>query len=287
MRAEPNIVVEPLGWPMDGLKNPPWHVNRVRLVAASSASSLWRYCEPRELASIVVYPRKEGPLCDFKHDSRGRIRVGLNVKPNRYDQLAFQFAHEFCHVMAIHSRAGQRHDARHSNHWLEESLCETASLFALRKMTNEWVQHTEFSTWETGDGKPYPPSHQAYAQTRIDSAILRLPSEQDFQPWFEGRQQFLRDHPIVTVDIEKDKPTWDELREDYTVIASRLLPLFEANPENWEALSYLNLTPHRDNKPLAEHLADWQAVCPDRLKSFIQDLERLFLPLVVEVDDVV
>ena len=81
--------------------------------------------------------------------------------------------------------------------------------------------------------------------------------------------------------------TRDELREDYTVIASRLLPLLEANPENWEALSYLNLTPHRDNKPLAEHLADWQAVCPDRLKSFIQDLERLFLPLVVEVDDVV
>jgi hypothetical protein len=278
MSAEPNIVVEPLGWPMDGLKNPPWHVNRVRLVASSSASSLWRFCEPRNLAPIVVYPRKEGPLCDFKHDSRGRARVGLNVKPNRYDQLAFQFAHEFCHVMAIHSRVGQRHDVRHSNHWLEESLCETASLFALRKMTSEWEQHSEFSTWETGDGKPYSPSHQVYAQKRIDSALLRLPSEQGFQPWFEGRHQFLRDHPIA---IEKDKQIEAELREDYTVIATRLLPLLEANPENWEAISFLNLTQHKDGKLLAEHLEGWKAVCPEKYRQFVGSIERTFVPSAV------
>lgn len=281
MSAELNIVVEPLGWPMEGLRNPPWHVNRVRLVAASSARSLWRFCEPRNLAPIVVYPRKEGPLCEFKHDSRGRARVGLNVKPNRYDQLAFQFAHEFCHVMAIHSRVGQRHDVSHSNHWLEESLCETASLFALRKMTNEWEQHSDFSTWKTGDGRPYSSSHQVYAQKRIDSALARLPSEQDFDPWFKEKEQFMRDHPI---SIENDKGTRDRLREDFTVIASRLLPLLEANPENWEALSYLNLTPHHINKPLADHLEDWKAVCPDRLKPFIEDLKRLFMPPLTTVE---
>lgn len=93
----------------------------------------------------------------------------------------------------------------------------------------------------------------------------------------------MRDHPIA---LERDEKTKDGLRADYMVMASRLLPLLEANPENWEALSHLNLTPHRDNKPLAEHLADWKAVCPDRLKSFMQDLERLFLPPVVEADDV-
>lgn len=91
----------------------------------------------------------------------------------------------------------------------------------------------------------------------------------------------MRDHPIA---IENDKGTRDRLREDFTVIASRLLPLLEANPENWEALSYLNLTPHRNNKALADHLEDWKAVCPDRLNPFIEDLKRLFMPPLTTVE---
>jgi len=192
-----------------------------------------------------------------------------------YDKMAFQFAHEFCHVIAIHSRKGQLHDAIHCNHWLEESLCETASLFALRKMTIDWEKHSEFSTWENGDGKLYSPSHRVYAQKRIDSALLRLPIEQDFQVWFEKRHQFLRSHPIA---IEKDKQIEAELREDYTAIATRLLPLLEASPENWEAISYLNLTTHRADKSLSDHLTDWKAACSERCRPLVLELERLFLP---------
>jgi hypothetical protein len=207
----------------------------------------------------------------------------LHTSPNSYAQQAYQFAHEFCHAVAIHSREGQRHDAKHANHWLEESFCEAASLFSLRRMAEEWPTHKEFSKWTTNDGKAYAASLNSYAQGQLDKAHAKLPLNKDFQEWFEGEEKFMRDHPIATVDIEKDKPTWDKLREDYTVIASRLLPLLEAVPESWEALSYLNLTSHRDSKTLAEHLADWKAVCPDRLKPFVEDLERLFLPPIIKV----
>ena len=225
MSAGVNIVVDPLKWPLKGLTNPPFHLKRLRLVAASASEQLWRYCEPRDLAQIVVYSRKEGPLCNFARDSKGRVRVGLKAEPNDaalgvaslvrtgaaanqpaksgsrlndYSKMAFQFAHEFCHVIAVHSREGQRHDNRHPNHWLEESLCETASLFALRKMAVEWPQHPEYGRWTTGEGKPYAPSLQTDAQNRIDSALLQVAFEEDFQAWFDRREPFLRDPPSLS-----------------------------------------------------------------------------------------
>ena len=282
MNDELSVVIDPMGWPMRGLINPQWHLNRMKLVARSAGSLLWKHCEVRPLPQIVVYPRKDWPHCDFELDSKGRIRIGLHTSLNSYAQQAYQFAHEFCHTIANHSREGQRHDARHANHWLEESFCEAASLFALRRMTEEWQAHKEFAAWTTADKKPYAPSLLAYAQDQINKANALLPLDQDFRTWFESQEQFMRGHPVA---IEKDKKTKDALRENYTAIASRLLPLLEARHENWEALSYLNLTPHGDNKPLAEHLADWKVACPERLKPFIEDLERLFLPSVTKVQD--
>ena len=94
-------------------------------------------------------------------------------------------------------------------------------------------------------------------------------------PNFERREPFLRDHPIA---IEKDERVEKQLRDDYTVIATRLLPLLEVNPESWEAVSFLNLTPHQDNKPLVEHLDEWKSACPAQHRPFVASLEHLFLP---------
>lgn len=275
MNDEPSVVLEPIGWPMKGLNDPQWHLNRMRLVARSAGGQLWKYCEARPLAQIVVYPRERGPRCDFERDAKGRIRIGLNIRPLGYAQQAYQFAHEFCHVVANHSRDGQWHDATHANHWLEECFCEAASLFSLRRMAEVWQTHKKFSKWMTDKGDAYASSLHSYAQDQIDKSCANLPLNRDFREWFEGKEQFMRDNPIVLEDNEKTK---DRLRENYSVIAFRLLLLIEANPTNWDALSYFNQTRYQDNKPLVEHLADWEAACPDKFKSFVNDLERLFLP---------
>lgn len=279
MSSEVSVVIDPFGWPAPMTRGSQININPMRLVASSAARQIWRHCQPRPFREMVVYPRKDCPHCDFNRDSKDRIRIGLHTSLSLYSQQAFQFAHEFCHAIAGHSREGQRHDARHANHWLEECLCEVASLFSLRRMSEEWPNHKEFSKWTTGD-KPYAPSLYSYAQDRIDEALAKLPLNQDFRIWFESQEQFMRDHPV---GLEKDEKTKEELRDDYTVIASRILPLLEAHPENWEAVSYLNLTPHRDNKTLTDHLADWKTSCPERFRPFIEELERMFLPLAIKV----
>ena len=278
MSGEPSVVVEPIGWPVPAQGSSRPNVNPLRMVTSSAAGQIWRHCDDRPLPQIVIYPRNQGPHCDFKRDTKDRVRVGLKTALNLYAQQAYQFAHEFCHVIANHSRENQRHDAEHANDWIEECFCEVASLFALRRMAEEWPQHKSFWSWTTAAGEKFAPELHAYAQKQIEKALVRLPLDQDLLGWLESREQFMRDHPVA---IEKDKQIEAELREDYTVIATRLLPLLEANPENWEAISFLNLTQHKDGKLLAEHFEDWKAVCPEKYRQFVGSIERTFVPSAV------
>jgi hypothetical protein len=64
------------------------------------------------------------------------------------------------------------------------------------------------------------------------------------------------------------------VRELNNVVASRLLPVFEADPSGWEAVSYLNLGRRGAAKDLslAEHLADWREACPARHRPFVTRL---------------
>ena len=106
----------------------------------SVGSQLWRYCPRTQLNGLDVYHRTDHPQINFKLTSAGRIAIGLATQDTYWAQYSFQFAHEFCHALANYSN-NQRQvipSTKNANLWLEESLCETASLFALRAMSREW-----------------------------------------------------------------------------------------------------------------------------------------------------
>src|SRR5207248_5516848 len=67
--------------------------------------------------------------------SLGQFVVRLNVRGNLWARLAFQFAHEYCHVIADPTTW----DRERRFAWIEEALCETGSLFALRSMARGWI----------------------------------------------------------------------------------------------------------------------------------------------------
>ena len=233
----------------------------IRAVIQSAAGELWRYCPHTQLPAIDVYHRADHPQTDFEYMSSGRIAIGLATQDTHWAQYSFQFAHEFCHALANYSSTSSRRLVRyprHANLWLEESLCETASLFTLRAMGRSWQTDPPHPAW-----REYAVWLNSYANERLALARNRLPPGTQFSIWFRENQSVLRQNPSP--------------RSRNTIIATQLLPIFEADPRGWEALAFLNSASINPQSSLAQHLAQWRSRCPQRLRSFVTKVESVFL----------
>jgi hypothetical protein len=233
----------------------------ITAVLQSAGSQLWRYCPRTQLNGLDVYHRTDHPQIDFKLTSAGRIAIGLATQDTYWAQYSFQFAHEFCHALANYSN-NQRQvipSTRNANLWLEESLCETASLFTLRAMSREWQNSPPFPAWRN-----YAPWLNAYVERRLALPEHHLPAGTPFPVWLRSNQSALRQN--------------SDLRDRNTIIATRLLPLFEAEPRGWETLTFLNRGSNA-SRSLAQHLADWRSQCPKNLRPFLVKLSSIFGPL--------
>ena len=225
----------------------------------STAFEVWRYCRRTQLGGIDVYHRTDHPQTDFKRAPDGRIAIGLAAQDTHWAQYSFQFAHEFCHTLANFSNRPQRlvRYPPKANFWLEESLCETASLFTLRAMSRSWRTAPPYPGW-----KNYAPWFNDYAQQRITLPEHQLPAGKPFSNWFSEHHSELRRNSAM--------------RDWNTIIAVQLLPLFEAEPRAWEAVTFLNQGPLGANESLAQHLAAWRSRCPEDLRPFVRKLAAVF-----------
>lgn len=228
-------------------------------VLQSAGSEIWRHCQRTQLDGIDVYHRADHPQIDFKRTPSGRISIGLSSRDTYWSQYSFQFAHEFCHALANFSNNPRRliRYPRSANLWLEESLCETASLFVLRAMNRSWRTAPPYPAWEG-----YAPSFNAYAEERLALPEHHLPVGMTFLVWFRENQSALREN--------------SDLRDRNTIVAIQLLPIFEAEPRGWEAVTFLNRGSADPNKSLAQHFAEWRSLCPSDLRPFVMRLAVVF-----------
>ena len=231
----------------------------IAAVLRSAGSELFRYCPHTQLGGIDVYYRAEHPEIDSKRKPDGRIAMALSARDTHWAQYAFQFAHEFCHALANYADSSRQSipDTPNANLWLEESLCETASLFTLRAMSRAWQVSPPYPAFRT-----YAPWLADYAQQRAALPEHRLPAGISFSDWFRQRQ------PPLRKDAER--------RDWNAIIAAQLLPIFEAEPAGWEAVTYLNRDASNGQESLAEHFAHWRANCPDGLRPFVSKVARVF-----------
>ena len=232
----------------------------ITAVLQSVAGELCRYWPRTQIPRIEVYHRTDHPQTDSIRAAGNRIAIGLTARDNHWAQYSFQFAHEFCHALANYSNSSRPlvRYPRHANLWLEESLCETASLFALRAMGRSWQTDPPHSAW-----REYAVWLNSYANERLAMAKNRLPPGTQFSIWFRENQSLLRHSPTE--------------RSRNTIIATQLLPIFEADPRGWEALAFLNSASINPQSSLAQHLAQWRSRCPQRLRSFVTKVESVFL----------
>jgi hypothetical protein len=231
----------------------------ITVVLRSAASELFRYCPHTQLAGIDVYYRADHPEIDSKRTPAGRIAMALSARDTHWAQYSFQFAHEFCHALANYANNSRQAipGTPNTNLWFEESLCETASLFSLRAMSRTWQSSPPYPAF-----RAYAPYLGDYAQQRLAQPENHLPAGTPFSAWFRQHQGALR----------KDAGH----RDWNTIIARQLLPIFEAEPAGWEAVTFLNRGSSNTQKSLSEHLAQWRANCPDRLRPFVSKLANVF-----------
>lgn len=221
----------------------------VRSVAECFASAL---CE-KKIEAIRVEPTptvQEPPITLFKRADTGQVRVLLNVRGTFWAQLAYQFAHEFCHV-----QANFREPVHHSSKWIEESLCETSSLFAIRTMAKVWQIAPPYPNWRT-----LAPDLARYCAKHCAEPSHQLPEGSIFPEWLASHLTLLQsDH---------------SRRADNTVIAQQLLPIFEQDADAWRAVRYLNLWNASQNLSIEEYCQHWRGATPLGLHSSVDAVEH-------------
>lgn len=230
-------------------------------VIRSAAAALWDHCPNTrwDVPGFHIYRTRDWPITLNDHRPDGRIAIGLATQGPFWAQYAYQFSHEFGHALAGHSNDWSQLDIRspRPNHWLEESLCETASLFALQAMSVSWRIQPPYPNWRS-----FSSALAAYAEQRLDETTQALPAGFVFLDWLREHEASMRENAT--------------LRAKNNVVALHLLPLFEAEPDGWEALTFLNRTKSPPDQPLAARFADWSKDAPAAQRAFIERAGGLF-----------
>jgi len=224
----------------------------IRRVLESTAAELWNYFPGRRLDPILVQHSRRSPITLFRRGRNGEYFVKLNVQGRYWCQFAYQFAHEFCHILANYS-----HKTPRANKWFEESLCELASIFALRKMARTWKTSPPYPHW-----KGYASAIQKYVDDLTDPKDNRLPAGTTLAKWYKDNAAGLRKAPC--------------LRAKNRIVANTLLPLFEADPESgWAAVEYLN-SGKADSDSFQDHLSNWYRRTPAKHRKFVARIIEMF-----------
>jgi len=202
---------------------------------------------------IVVSHTERSPVALYDRGRAGEYLVELHAGGTRWQEyayeFAYEFAHELCHIMSNYEQHSGA-DAGRYNQWFEETLCEAASLHALKGVARAWEASDPASDWQA-----QAPQLRRFVDELIEEGHRQLPAQTRLAAWLRENEERMRSDPYQ--------------RSRNEVVANLLLPLFEADPENWDALSYLNLDPADARNSLREYLRNWYENAPAQHKDFV------------------
>jgi len=201
--------------------------SEIRQVLESAGGELWGNFPKRRISPIIVQRSRRAPITLYRRGPKGEYLIKLTPKGRYWCQFAYQFTHEFGHILANYS-----HKTPRANKWFEESLCEMASIYAMKKMAVTWKTSPPHPHW-----KGYAEDIQAYVDD-LQKPEDHLPKGKTLAVWYKGNSGALRAAPC--------------LRDKNRIVANSLLELFEATPGDWAAIGYLN-----SGKPASDSLQDY------------------------------
>ena len=139
-------------------------------------------------------------------------------------------------------------------------MCDAAALFTLRQMTSTWRDAPPYPHWAS-----YAPAFSEYAQHVLTEVHRHEVNAANLGEWYRYNADELKRNPY--------------LRTKNEVVAARLLPLLEKNPQHWAAISFLTISYLKRNahsKTFKEYLGSWYEYAPQRDKVFVGDVMEMF-----------
>jgi hypothetical protein len=224
----------------------------IRAVLDSAGKELWRYFPDYEIEPFVVTRGHNGPIVLFGRNDRKEIVMRLDTSNTYWSQYAYQFAHEFCHILC-----GYEDDAS-TNKWFEETICETASLFAMRAMWRSWKNDPPYGNW-----RDYRDALRGYTDNTISTR------KHIYDIYAKGLPAFYQEH-------KAELAANANLRDLNGAMSLILLRLFEEDPRRWEAVRWLNHKPSPQGETFSEHLTAWREAVPERHQAFVEKVAALY-----------
>ena len=190
----------------------------------------------KQSLSVMIRHTDEDPVC-YKVCKL----IFLDVEPMYWCQAAFQFSHELCHYMIPE---GVPRDLK----WLEEVVCETASLFFLPIVEVIW------------HSSPSIP-HQRYAHF--------------FSSYKEDLSKQIRVEDLTSQSVQQHLQIERYDRKLNRYIASLFLPSFSETPQLWTCIPSLARIP--SGLSVVDAIRKWSSVSPDNFSEEFNHLLHLFV----------
>ena len=235
------VIVMPDDWGASGIQD-------MKKVADSASHPIASLLASSSFSPILIQRSTTGPITLYQRGAGNEYIVRLDTGDRAWAQMAFQFAHEFCHIICNYR------DVDNPQLWFEETICEVASLYSLRRMSENWKVNPPYSNW-----KGYSAALSDYANTRIASQ----------QEKKQSLAEFYRDHATA---LEASGTN----RELNNFIAVKLLKHFEGTPSGWQAVRYLNLGEASENKSFKTYLSGWYRRVPEKHRTFVRTIAKEF-----------
>jgi hypothetical protein len=183
--------------------------------------------------------------------------VVLNTRDTAWCQYAYQFAHELCHIISRHELL-----RNNQNNWFHEAICELASFFVLRRMADTWLTQAPVA-----DGPAWAGHLRSYEKERRAEYRDKLQTGEKLEGkklggWLAKHENTLRDNAIQL----------DDKRPLNAVVAGELLPLFEADPQGWNAVLALPASAGY----IAEYLPAWYRAVEPSEQQFVRRIAEAF-----------
>jgi len=224
----------------------------IKKLCDSTGRELWKLFPDYKIDKMVIKRGKGGPITLYNRNSNGEIIIRLDTGNTLWCQYAYQFAHEFCHVLS-----GYDEDYK-GNMWFEETLCETASLYAMRAMARSWKNDPPYKHWSN-----YRDELRSYSDKVIKGRT------KVHEIYAKGLAGFYQAHKAELTKNACDR----DLNGAMSLV---FLKLFEESPESWGAIRWLNSTPSPKGETFEQYLTKWRNAAPKKHKPFIVKVAGLY-----------